>query len=42
MKRVEKLELFDEVEEWKLINDHYCIGWAHRGPASAGLQDVVL
>ena len=42
VKRVERLEIFDEVEEWQLINDHYCLGWAHRGPASAGLQDVVL
>ena len=31
VKRVEKLEIFDEVEEWHLINDHYCMGWAHRG-----------
>jgi hypothetical protein len=26
LKRVEKLEWLDEVEEWKLINDHYCLG----------------
>eukprot|EP00053_Salpingoeca_punica_P005865 m.57004 g.57004 ORF g.57004 m.57004 type:complete len:340 (+) comp13429_c0_seq2:153-1172(+) len=26
--RVEKLEIFDELEEWTLINSHYCMSWA--------------
>lgn len=26
--RIGRLELFDEVEEWNLIQGHYCIVWA--------------
>ncbi|ORY49845.1 leucine carboxyl methyltransferase, partial [Rhizoclosmatium globosum] len=26
--RLGKLEIFDEVEEWKLMAEHYCITWA--------------
>lgn len=29
--RVEKLEWLDEIEEWRLLANHYCIAWAHRG-----------
>jgi len=28
LKRISKLELFDEFEEWELISRHYCISWA--------------
>jgi len=26
--RIQKIELFDEYEEWKLIQEHYCIVWS--------------
>jgi len=26
--RAERLEMFDEFEEWKLIQEHYCLVWA--------------
>jgi len=29
-KRVESLEFLDELEEWKLIQQHYCIVWAFK------------
>jgi len=28
-KRIEKLQLFDEFEEWNLIMSHYFVGLAH-------------
>jgi tRNA wybutosine-synthesizing protein 4 len=27
-KRIERLQMLDELEEWILINQHYCISWA--------------
>ena len=27
--RIQRLELFDEYEDWKLIQQHYCIVWAY-------------
>ena len=29
--RIARLELFDEVEEWNLIMQHYSLAWASRG-----------
>lgn len=29
--RVERLEWLDEMEEWKLLASHYCVGWGWRG-----------
>lgn len=29
--RVAKLEFLDEVEEWRLFGDHYCIVYASQG-----------
>eukprot|EP00842_Homolaphlyctis_polyrhiza_P000289 jgi/Hompol1/1260/HPOL_000528-RA len=26
--RVAKLEIFDEVEEWQMLSQHYCVSWA--------------
>lgn len=26
--RIERIELFDEIEEWRLIQNHYCIALA--------------
>jgi len=35
LKRVEKIELFDEYEEWHLIQGHYCISMASLPPTSS-------
>ena len=32
VRRIERLEIFDELEEWHLIQAHYCIAWGV-GPA---------
>ncbi|OZJ02825.1 hypothetical protein BZG36_04344 [Bifiguratus adelaidae] len=29
--RISRLELFDEVEEWTLLGNHYCVCWATKG-----------
>ena len=29
--RIERLELFDEFEEWVLLQGHYCIAFGSRG-----------
>ncbi|KAJ3184067.1 Leucine carboxyl methyltransferase 1 [Gaertneriomyces sp. JEL0708] len=29
--RISKLEIFDELEEWKLLSAHYCISWGTKG-----------
>eukprot|EP00919_Chromeraceae_sp_WS-2016_P048176 GHVR01114148.1.p1 GENE.GHVR01114148.1~~GHVR01114148.1.p1 ORF type:complete len:140 (+),score=22.74 GHVR01114148.1:172-591(+) len=34
--RVQKVELFDELEEWRLIQNHYYIGIAVKTPESSG------
>lgn len=26
--RISSLEIFDEVEEWQLLANHYCVAWA--------------
>mmetsp|Transcript_47993 Transcript_47993/g.79859 ORF Transcript_47993/g.79859 Transcript_47993/m.79859 type:complete len:332 (-) Transcript_47993:598-1593(-) len=39
--RVEKLEIFDELEEWRLMQQHYCISWAIRQPQDSHLLDSV-
>ncbi|KAI8088861.1 S-adenosyl-L-methionine-dependent methyltransferase [Halteromyces radiatus] len=28
--RIAKLEMLDEIEEWKLLSDHYCVAWAYK------------
>ncbi|KAG0006417.1 hypothetical protein BGZ65_008284 [Modicella reniformis] len=33
MKRISNLEIFDEVEEWQLLADHYCVAWAYHARA---------
>ncbi|KAG0291336.1 hypothetical protein BGZ96_005274 [Linnemannia gamsii] len=30
LKRISSLEIFDEVEEWQLLADHYCVAWAYQ------------
>ncbi|KAJ3086215.1 hypothetical protein HDU96_005005 [Phlyctochytrium bullatum] len=37
--RVAKLEIFDEVEEWRLMGDHYCLSWAWSVPLTEGSTD---
>ncbi|KAF8925848.1 hypothetical protein BGZ58_000422, partial [Dissophora ornata] len=38
MKRISGLEIFDEVEEWHLLADHYCVAWAYNArPHPQGL-----
>ncbi len=29
--RIEKLEMFDEFEEWNMLQSHYCLVLANRG-----------
>ncbi|PHJ22061.1 leucine carboxyl methyltransferase [Cystoisospora suis] len=45
--RIQRLELFDELEEWRLIQAHYSIAVAVKdpnsregGPSDAGLQHM--
>ncbi|KAI9205854.1 S-adenosyl-L-methionine-dependent methyltransferase [Polychytrium aggregatum] len=35
--RIMKLEIFDEVEEWRLLSAHYCVSWAFK--SSLDMQD---
>eukprot|EP00039_Didymoeca_costata_P004542 m.74049 g.74049 ORF g.74049 m.74049 type:complete len:303 (+) comp12444_c0_seq5:339-1247(+) len=42
VKRIEKLEIFDEFEEWTLINNHYIIGWAYRDESNLGFASICL
>ena len=36
--RIEKLELFDEFEEWTLLQSHYCLCFAKRVATAAAEQ----
>jgi len=31
--RISSLEIFDEIEEWQLLADHYCVAWAYHAKA---------
>jgi hypothetical protein len=36
LRRIAKLEMLDEMEEWRLLASHYCIAWGwERGRDSA-------
>ncbi|KAF9182441.1 hypothetical protein BGZ51_004745, partial [Haplosporangium sp. Z 767] len=35
MKRISSLEIFDEVEEWQLLAQHYCVAWAYQVKAQS-------
>eukprot|EP00741_Cyanophora_paradoxa_P012548 tig00020614_g12125.t1 len=37
IRRVERLEIFDELEEWRLMLSHYFVSWATRDEAGTGL-----
>ena len=39
---VARLELFDELEEWRLIMQHYCLAWAVHDAPGGGLLRVRL
>lgn len=28
--RMAKLEILDELEEWRLLSAHYCVAWAYK------------
>ena len=36
--RIEKLEMFDEFEEWQLLQNHYCLTLAKRGEGLEGIK----
>lgn len=45
--RIERLEMFDEFEEWVLLQDHYCISFGSRGlggtnKANGGNESVTI
>ena len=40
--RIEKLEIFDEFEEWVLLQNHYCISVAKRYAESVADQAQVV
>lgn len=45
--RIERLEMFDEFEEWVLLQDHYCIAFGSRGlgntnKANGGTESVSI
>lgn len=39
--RVSRIELFDEYEEWNLIQSHYCILAASQGTANSCFSNVI-
>ncbi|EGD82062.1 hypothetical protein PTSG_02743 [Salpingoeca rosetta] len=41
-RRIQRLEFLDELEEWTLINSHYCCTTACVDAANAGLQHLLL
>lgn len=40
--RIEKLEFFDEFEEWELILRHYSVVWAWKGTQSTWTEFQTL
>lgn len=39
-KRIEKIEMLDEYEEWYMLMEHYCISLGVQVPESHGLKHV--
>ena len=41
--RVGKVEMLDEVEEWRLLAKHYCIawGWRNKGNETSGPSTIL-
>ncbi|TPX35444.1 hypothetical protein SmJEL517_g02181 [Synchytrium microbalum] len=40
--RISRLEIFDELEEWKLLSSHYCVSWAIKAPDGPRFDDFGL
>lgn len=38
--RVARLEMLDEVEEWRMLAQHYCVAWAWRDGSLEGMQGL--
>ena len=38
--RIGRLEMLDEVEEWRMLARHYCVAWGWRGDAFAAWRDA--
>ena len=36
--RVSRCEMLDEIEEWKLLAEHYCVAWGCRSDGDADMQ----
>ncbi|KAI7882931.1 leucine carboxyl methyltransferase [Lichtheimia hyalospora FSU 10163] len=34
--RMAKLEMLDEMEEWRLLSEHYCVAWAYKSSNAKG------
>lgn len=37
--RVARIEMLDEIEEWKLLSQHYCVAWGWREPQDSHIFD---
>jgi tRNA wybutosine-synthesizing protein 4 len=40
--RIEKLEIFDEFEEWDLLQSHYCLCLSARGASHAKILELKI
>lgn len=40
LSRISQLEMLDEIEEWTLLAQHYCIAWAAKNAQTEGIQDA--
>ena len=38
--RIEKLEMFDEFEEWNMLQSHYCLSLGQRLPSTNGNTQI--
>lgn len=41
IRRISRLEMLDELEEWRLLARHYCIAWAYRVPLSGSSDEDI-
>jgi tRNA wybutosine-synthesizing protein 4 len=40
--RIEKLEMFDEFEEWNMLQNHYCLSLGQRLPIFDGNSQLTI